>query len=606
MSSSSDEASPPPPAAPPPAASGQRLTAAASPSPANASGVAGRLDYSAVDGAGLRRGASSASTDGPHGRGRDVQRRSPTGGESSTDEGTNRNRHHHNNRYSCRNDAATTPTSNVQRAASNVPAMRMRLALDDSAASRMLSPTYGGARRAAADPLSLDDAALAARHAAIDRDRFLYRAAVSEVTLRDFDGEPDVVLTHTRPDGVRVVSRGVQTEYTKRHRRLGIVFRGHPMSRLVIFIIFAAPLLAAISLVSAYVNWRPQFHLWNGAERGNAEGEDPPGALLYLLAAAAFQFFACYLWLLPAAHRSLISDDASTANRDSRAVAAIFVAEFLPTWVGEFIVGDSFPYDKNRGSMWASYVVLYGGGVCWFFVVWFVYTTYAAEVMHGKARRAADEYLYALRFGHYRRQMERARRGAARYQQGAEMGAIEEPAAPRRRLPFFFGGRGGPQRNRRGGGDGGATAVVGDPNASYPASPIGGGGGEPSRASTSPAPTAPTAAGGDGAAAPVGSTVVSGPAGAASADTAFPANDAGAATAPNSRGPSTTPDIQAATAPNSRSPSAPLLVDAAAVAPGAVTEPTTRPQPLAAGRPPTVSAGVLSRVGSMRRTPAIV
>lgn len=359
---SSDEGSPPPPRAPPPTL-GKSLAGQPSPSPVRDDAIA-RLDI-----------------DYSTSRARGAKSRAPPAA-----------------------DGGVVP-SNIRNAAATVTPVRMRL--NDPLAINVSSPLAG--RAAPPQQVLLDAETLRNRGAVVDPQRGLYRAKVKEVTVRRPDGTKELILTHTRPDGVEVVSREVQTTYTKRHNRLGIVFRGHSVSKLVVFISFCAPILVILSMISFYVNWRPQFHIWNGTARGNAAGENPPTWLLFLAAANVFYFFMTYFCVLPLAYKCLTTDDEVNARRDVVATAFAFILAFLPVWVGEFGVTTEIEYTTAHDGMWASYLVQILGGLCWYGVVWYIYSTHMAEVMHAKAQAAADEYLRAIQHGYYYRRMKQAR-----------------------------------------------------------------------------------------------------------------------------------------------------------------------------------------------------
>lgn len=231
------------------------------------------------------------------------------------------------------------------------------------------------------------------------------RYLVREEEVTTADGDIETICIYTRPDGVEVISRHVQTEFNKRHAQMGIVFRSKSMSWIAIFILFLSPVLVILSICSFYINWRPLFQLWNAEANGEFEGGSPPLWLLYLEAANFYFLILTYLCVMPTAFKCIISDDEGNAYRDVLISVAMFVIAFLPVWIGELGITWALPYDASHDGTWATAIVFWVGGFLMYGIIWYVYSTYMAELLHSKARKAADEYLRALQLGLARRRL---------------------------------------------------------------------------------------------------------------------------------------------------------------------------------------------------------
>eukprot|EP00744_Colponema_vietnamica_P002880 GILI01004475.1.p1 GENE.GILI01004475.1~~GILI01004475.1.p1 ORF type:complete len:388 (+),score=46.59 GILI01004475.1:51-1214(+) len=276
--------------------------------------------------------------------------------------------------------------SNIRHAAETLAPMRLQL--NDLAADRGRSVAEG---RVAVTPPG----------------RYLMR----EEEVTNAEGDVELICIYTRPDGVEVISRSVQTEFNKRHKQLGIVFRSKSMSWVAIYIMFLAPMLVIFSICSYYTNWRPLFQIWNAETNAEYEGGSPPLWLLFLGAANFHNLIFTYLCVMPTAFKTITSDEEENAYRDVLTTVVVFLVAFLPVWVGEFGISFVLPYDKTHSGTWASAIVFWVGGFLAYSTVWLVYSTYMAELLHAKARKAADDYLKALQLGMARRRAGLLNRG---------------------------------------------------------------------------------------------------------------------------------------------------------------------------------------------------
>eukprot|EP00758_Cryptobia_borreli_P009372 Tbor_TRINITY_DN5475_c1_g1::TRINITY_DN5475_c1_g1_i1::g.24415::m.24415 len=242
---------------------------------------------------------------------------------------------------------------------------------------------------------------------------------------------------------------GTQTSYTSAHDAVGFTWVSHGgMPKVSFLIVGVAPILVLLSGCSYLLHWKPLYIFLHAHEgSGLIDGKDPAWEISFMAAALYFFLFMTYLITLPAAYFSIVEDEDSRRPRQIITTTCSFIVSALPTVIAEVVVSDkvhilrkivditlenpirnrvnSHPRTSFLEKVWEKFneaseleeqVLEYqcaledaGGNVKYIskvsfiilsLFVWailcYVYAGYMADLMHGKAMKAAENYLRSL------------------------------------------------------------------------------------------------------------------------------------------------------------------------------------------------------------------